>query len=202
MTDSTKKELPESKKKKKRAQHQIAYLKAEGLSTTEIVSFIMETEGVVDRTVYRWIKDVEKNKIPAIVPALDHKNFGTMRWDEANSIKKRQVRYRQLADQYRTEGDRAFFSAERLAIQLTDQLIKLFHWGTIPPERFMSDPDMRALAINEMLRGLTFMTDSELFKLLESINIERQARRTIQETNDSKKKEKFENIKNDLKDLI
>lgn len=90
------------------------------------------------------------------------------RWEQVYQCMLRIEQYRDHADLTRVGGSKDYYQAERLALDYLAHLTKLLGWHSMPPDRLMSQPEVRAKAIIEIERGMNHMRKREVERILKA----------------------------------
>lgn len=162
--------------RKERGIARISQLIAEGYTSKDIIDILKDEEGVTERTIRRWISCAKRHECE-IVALIDTTNLDESRWATVRECKQQEKIYRALAkDERDGKNTSKACSAERVAIDYTKLIADLVHWRATSPERSLGQPEIRALALRELFRGLKFMTAHELSQLRDRLSTECEAR--------------------------
>ncbi len=171
---------------RRRAWRMVLDMDAAGRRYRDIVAVLMEHANIKKRTAKDWIakaraagpdgKPPPKQKPEPVAELLTVGNFAAARWEVADLYAGRARLYREEADRLLADGNKLYSQAERLAISYSTLLAKLVHWEQLPPERLMSQPEVREQAMVAIEQSLQYMTAYELTAHIRACEAERTRR--------------------------
>jgi hypothetical protein len=92
------------------------------------------------------------------------------RWEQVCTMMARKAKYELLADELSRKGEPGWSQAENIVINYQKQLSSVLGWNSMPPDRLMSQPEVRAKAIAEMERGAQYMSEREVRRVMKAFS--------------------------------